>query len=107
MESSKPYCDSLNQHIFSEVSSTPLGGWHKTRFLGMPWWSRGQASMPLLPGDTGSIPGQGTEIPHAMWHTQIATTTNQDSYPQETHVLTIRHSYPQETHVLTIRQRTF
>ena len=61
-----------------------------TRFLGMPWWSRGQASMLLLLGDTGSIPGQGTEIPHAMWHTQTATTTNQDSYPQETHVLTIR-----------------
>ena len=80
MESSKPYCDSLNQHIFSKVSSTPLGG----------WWSRGQASMLLLLGDTGSIPGQGTEIPHAMWHTQTATTTNQDSYPQETHVLTIR-----------------
>ena len=41
---------------------------------GIPCWSSGwDSALPLLggrEGGTGSIPGRGTGIPHAAWHSQ-------------------------------------
>jgi len=36
------------------------------RNRGLPWWSSGYNAMLPMQGDTGSIPGWGTKIPHAM-----------------------------------------
>ena len=38
---------------------------YKINIVGLPWWSSGKES-PSNAGDTGSIPGWGTKIPHAM-----------------------------------------
>ena len=38
---------------------------YKSKFLGLPWWSSGKESALQHVGNMGSIPGQGTKIPHA------------------------------------------
>ena len=35
-------------------------------YQGLPWWSSSKGSVSTA-GGTGSIPGQGTNIPHTMW----------------------------------------
>ena len=37
----------------------------KARGWGLPWWSNDKVS-PSNAGDAGSIPGQGTKIPHTV-----------------------------------------
>ena len=38
--------------------------------MGLPWWSSDLRLHAPNAGGTGSIPGQGTKIPHAAWRTQ-------------------------------------
>ena len=35
--------------------------------MGIPWWSSGLRLHPSSVKGMGSIPGQGTKVPHAMW----------------------------------------
>ena len=42
----------------------------------LPWWSSGKES-PYNAGDAGSIPGQGTKIPHAVGQLSPRTTTTE------------------------------
>ena len=41
---------------------------------GLPWWFSGKES---AAGDAGSIPGQGTKIPHAVGQLSPHTTTSE------------------------------
>ena len=42
--------------------------------LGLPWWS---SCLPSNAGDMGSIPGQGTKIPHAVGQLSLCATTTE------------------------------
>ena len=43
---------------------------------GLPWWSSGK-NLPVNAGDTSSIPGLGTKMPHAMGQISPHTTTTE------------------------------
>ena len=38
-------------------------------------------------GDTGSIPGSGTKVPHALWHSQEQQTNEKGGNPKSDHIL--------------------
>ena len=50
-------------------------------FHGLPWWCSGKES-PYNAGDAGSIPGQGTRIPHAAGQLSPCATTTELNAPQ-------------------------
>ena len=65
--------------------------------LGLPWWSSGKESNA---GDTGSIPGWGTKIPHATVQLILhATTTELACLNERAHV-------PQNTEPMCSGART-
>jgi len=39
----------------------------RSNLWGLPWWSSSQDSCVFTPRGMGSIPGQGTKIPNAVW----------------------------------------
>ena len=48
----------------------------KSTLQGLPWWSSGKEST-LQSKDAGSIPGQGTKIPHAPGQLSLRATTTE------------------------------
>ena len=80
--------------------------------LGLPWWSSGY-NLPCNAGDKGSIPSQGTKIPHAMeqlslWvattetvHQSLSTTTRESLQRNERPCMA-----PWGSHMLQLRPNT-
>ena len=66
---------------------------------GIPWWSRGYDSALSLPRVPGSIPGQGTKIPHATQPNKQTNKQKNEIVPLATMNLAniqiqIRHQHP-------------